>query len=447
MHLLLSILVSVLTFGAIGDGQTDNTQAINKAVAECARQGGGVVSVPRGVFLSGTIHMKSGVRLRLERGAVLRGVNDLNAYDSLHPVSDLSRYESGRGTVNFNSATDPVWSQAFIHFVGVSRSGIEGEGTIDGAQVFNPRGEEHQRGPHTILIANSRNLRFKDFKVVRASNYAILGYEIDKSSFTGIHIVGGWDGIHIRGCNHVKIDRCEMHTGDDAIAGGYWNHIRITHCTLNSSCNGIRMIQPSQNMLVEDCTIYGPGVEKHITSGNRNSAYAISLEPGGWGPAPGRLDNITLRRIKTITVLAPLSVTLSDDNTLGKLVVEDLTARDITGMALSVKSWGTARSEQVIIHRADLEFRGIDDPKLPAWFEGRPTSEWPCFPCYALYFRNVDKVSIRDTKCRFTGKDYRQAVIYDNVKKYEEKDLLCNGNHAHTALSVVSDKRTKQQKQ
>lgn len=148
-----------------------------------------------------------------------------------------------------------------------------------------------------------------------------------------------------------------------------------------------------------------------------------------------------------MTVLAPLSVTLSDDNTLGKLVVEDLTARDITGMALSVKSWGTARSEQVIIHRADLEFRGIDDPKLPAWFEGRPTSEWPCFPCYALYFRNVDKVSIRDTKCRFTGKDYRQAVIYDNVKKYEEKDLLCNGNHADTAFSVVSDKRTKQQKQ
>lgn len=445
MHLLLSILVSILTFGAVGDGKTDNTQAINKAVAECARQGGGVVSVPQGVFLSGTIHMKSRVRLRLEQGAVLQGTDSLASYDCLRPVSDLTRYESGRGTVNFNSATDPVWSQALIHFVGVSHSGIEGEGTIDGGQVFNPRGEEHQRGPHTILIANSRNLCFKDFKIVRASNYAVLGYEVDKSSFTGIHITGGWDGIHIRGCNHVKIDRCEMHTGDDAIAGGYWNHIRITRCTLNSSCNGIRMIQPSRNMLVEDCVIYGPGAEKHITSGNRNSAYAISLEPGGWGSAPGRLDNITLRRIKATTVLAPLSVTLSEDNTLGRLVVEDLTAHDITRMALSVKSWGTARSEQVVIRGADLEFRGIGDPKLPEWFEGRPTSQWPCFPSYAMYFRNVDKVSIRDSKCRFTGKDYRKAVIYDNVKKYEEKDLLYNCSHAGAALSVVSDKRAKQQ--
>lgn len=442
MHLLLSILISILTFGAIGDGKTDNTQAINKAVAKCARQGGGVVSVPQGIFLSGTIHMKSRVILRLERGAILRGIGDLSGYDYLHPVSDLSKYESGRGTVNFNSATDPVWSQALIHFVGVSHGGIEGEGTIDGAQVFNPQGEEHQRGPHTILIASSKNLRFKDFKIVRASNYAILGYEIDKSLFSGITITGGWDGIHIRGCNHVRIDRCEMHTGDDAIAGGYWNHIRITRCTLNSSCNGIRMIQPSRNMLVEDCTIYGPGAEKHITSGNRNSSYAISLEPGGWGSAPGRLDNITLRRIKVATVLAPLSVTLSEDNTLGRLVVEDLTARDITRMALSVKSWGTARSEKIVIRRADLEFRGIDDPKLPEWFEGRSTSEWPYFPSYAMYFRNVDKVSIQDSRCTFTGKDYRPSIIYKNVKSYEEKDVRSRSINTGLNFTVVSNKRT-----
>ena len=64
-----------------------------------------------------------------------------------------------------------------------------------------------------------------------------------------------------------------------------------------------------------------------------------------------------------------------------------------------------------------------------------------------MYFRNVDKVSIRDSKCRFTGKDHRKAVIYDHVKNYEEKNLLHNSIHAGAALPVMSDKRAKQQGQ
>ena len=79
MNLILSVLVSVLSFGAVGDGATDNTEAINRAIAHCALQGGGTVSVPQGVFVTGTVYLKSHVMLRLEAGATLKGTQQLDA--------------------------------------------------------------------------------------------------------------------------------------------------------------------------------------------------------------------------------------------------------------------------------------------------------------------------------------------------------------------------------
>ena len=423
MTSLLAIIFSILSFGAVGDGKTDNTQAITQAITQCAQQGGGTVVFPAGTYVTGTLHLQSGVTLRLEEEAVLMGSADLQRYQSLRTTLDLSRYESGRGTVNYNSATDPEWSRALIFCVGIDHAGIEGPGTIDVADVRNPKGEEGMRGPHTVLMAGCRDMRFEGFTVRRSANYAFLAYQIDRTTFRGLTITGGWDGIHIRGGKHITLDRCIMHTGDDAIAGGYWERATISHCTLNSSCNGIRMIMPSTRVEVSDCDIYGPGQHPHITSGKTSSDAAINIEPGAWGEAPGRLDKIVIRRVRATQVLTPLSVTLGEDNSCGSILVEDLVARDITRMALSVKSWGTAMTDRVTIRRADLQFRGIDDPNLPQWFKERPFSEWPVFPCYGMYFRNVGKLKIKDTHTSFTGKDYRKAIILDHVGKDTYKEM------------------------
>ena len=421
MFFFLSVIISILHLGAIGDNKTDNTQAINEAITVCARRGGGMVSVPQGIFLTGTIRLQSNVTLRLEQGAVLRGVDHLGAYASLQTTHDLSKYESGRGSVNFNSASDPEWSKAMIQCIDIKNAGIEGPGMIDGQHVENKRGEEHMRGPHTILVVNGERLRFKDFQISRSANYAILAYDIKDSKFNHLKIHEGWDGIHIRGCERVEISHCEMYTGDDAIAGGYWNNIKIHHNLLNSSCNGIRMIMPSTNMEIAHCDIYGPGLNKHRTSDKTTSDAAISLEPGGWGPAPGLLDNIHIHHIRATRVLTPLSVTLSDDNTAGTIRVDHITARDITRMALSVKSWGKAHTQRVTIKDVDLIFEGIDDPTLPEWFKNRPTDQWPVFPCWGMYFRNISEVSLRNIFLSFKGKDYRQAIMHDNVGKVEQK--------------------------
>ena len=73
-------IVNIRSHGAIGDGKTVNTRAIQKAIDACAAAGGGMIVVPAGVFVSGSIWLKPGVGLELRRGAVLRGSTDLADY-------------------------------------------------------------------------------------------------------------------------------------------------------------------------------------------------------------------------------------------------------------------------------------------------------------------------------------------------------------------------------
>ena len=420
MPLLLSIVISILSFGAVANNDSiNNAGAINRAISACAQQGGGTVRVPAGTYVTGSIYMQSRVTLRLERGAILRGSVRLADYAPLQTDIDLSRYESGQGTVNYNSATDPQWSRALIFGVGIHHAGIEGPGHIDGADVRNPLGEEHMRGPHTILLAGCSDIRFKDFSITRSANYAILAYQIDHTQFNALNITGGWDGIHVRGARHTSISRCTLHTGDDALAGGYWTDTRIDRCLINSSCNGIRMIMPSERVYITHCRFEGPGTHPHHTSGRTATETGIYLQPGAWGKAPGRMDHIYIDRCQMYNVLTPITVTLGDDNTAGTISINRLTGRKIGHMALSVKSWGTAPTDQVIISNSDIEYIGKDDRSLPEWFHGKSFDQWPFFPSWGMYFRNVHTVKLHRVKLRLIGKDYRPATLYDHVDRVQ----------------------------
>ena len=135
------------------------------------------------------------------------------------------------------------------------------------------------------------------------------------------------------------------------------------------------------------------------------------------------MDRIVIKRNRVREVLTPLCVTLSEDNTCGRIVIEDMVAHGITRMAMSVKSWGNAPTEKVVMRRCDLEFDGIDDPNLPAWFEGRSTSEWPVFPCWGMYFRNVGLVYINNVTLRLKGVDYRVPYMCHNVGEMKKRKL------------------------
>lgn len=324
-----AVVIDVTQHGVVGDGTTLNTEAFNRVIREAPE--GAVIWVPAGRFLTGTLHMKSHITLRLDSLAKIIGTTNLDEYDHYKPTKDMTRYDTGAGSVNANLTGDERWTKALVLGQNLEDVVIEGKGTFNGQHVTDSLGEESMRGPHTILLAESRNISLKDFHIHCAANYAVLGYELNDTKIDGLTIHEGWDGVHIRGGENLVIEHCDIQTGDDCIAGGYWTNMLIKDCKLNSSCNGIRMIEPSENLTIQGCSIYGPGVYYHRTSGAvKRSIYGIVLEPGAWGDAPGHTENVLIKDCRIDNVLSPVVYSMGEDNTCSGLTIDGLKATHIT---------------------------------------------------------------------------------------------------------------------
>ena len=418
-------IFNIKNYGARGDGKTINTQAINKAVTTCADAGGGTVFVPAGTYLTGTVQMKSHVTLLLEKGAVIKGIADLEAYVPYVPTREMDKYDN---------ANKFKWNRALILGVGVTDVTITGSGTIDGDHVFDPQGEERMRGPHTILFAESRNLSFSGFTVNNAANYAFMAYEIENAVYSNLTVNQGWDGIHIRGGKHIIIRNSSFYTGDDAIAGGYWEDMVITDCHINSSCNGIRMIMPADGLTISHCTFSGPGKYPHRTSKEKqrtNMLSAILLQPGGWGKAPGIVDRVHIHDISISNVNNPLMMVLNEGNYAGKILVERMKAIQVNAYATSVESWKGGMFDELIFRDISIEYVGRPDASTSDASLGQPHVDARDLPCWGWLVRNVKSITFENVDLSYTDTDPRPAFYFDNVGsisfkgvKYPENDHL-----------------------
>lgn len=149
--------VNITTYGAIGDGQKLNTEAIQKAIDECHGSGGGKVTFPKGTFLSGTIVLKDNVTLHFEQEAVLLGSTDVDDYKNMDPFTD------GLGI-------DVGW--ALLVAVDAKNISIEGNGTIDGqgtklraTQILTDTRSESLRWgrrPFLVRIVRCEGVKVKD---------------------------------------------------------------------------------------------------------------------------------------------------------------------------------------------------------------------------------------------------------------------------------------------
>lgn len=403
--------------GAKGDGTTPDTAAINRAVEACGEAGGGVVRFPAGRYLSGTVRLRSRVTLHLEAGATLVGTTELSAYERFTPPE-------GMPEANFN----PNWHRALVLGVGVEDVAIVGEGTIDGNKVHDPRGEERMRGPHTILMGQSNGIAIRGVAIRDSANYAIMLEDCSRAAIENVDIRGGWDGVHFRGwpghpCRDVTIVGCRFFTGDDAIAGRYWEETLISDCVLNSSCNGIRLIGPAEGLVIHDCLFFGPGHEPHRSSGRTNMLGGIVLQPGGWDPTEGRLDDVLISDVTMRNVTTPLHLSIKPNNPAGNVTVERMSATGVYRAAVSVESWAEEPIERVVFRDVALEFQGggtadhasrpVESPGLDA----RP------LPAWGLYARKVGTLVLDGVRLRLADADARPALRCDGVERLVLEDL------------------------
>lgn len=265
--------------GAIADGQTLNSAAIQAAIDQVSASGGGRVTIPTGVFLSGSLQIKAGVELHLAEGAVLLASSDYSHYTHQHSIPVITH-----GTVD-----EYVLPQrAFISGYKAHRSSITGTGTIHGnadnfieergRYIHSMRGpaggkSQYLERPFTIFIIESDDLALVDFTIQDPAFWALRITGCDHSRIERVKIltdlmVPNADGIDIDRCSHVLIKDCTLITADDCIslkscAGtaqyGDVSDITIDNCYMKTTSGAITLGTESVGNIcrvsVENCTV------------------------------------------------------------------------------------------------------------------------------------------------------------------------------------------------
>lgn len=286
--------VSISQYGARQDG-TVQTRSIQQAIDDCFLRGGGEVCIPKGVYVTGGLRLRSGVTLRLLAGAVLQGSCDPQDYlarleDALEPLGPEdacevmpTRYGLWNGDCfAFMYHAASRWNNALICAIRAHDIAIVGEAgaVIDGQDCFDALGEECYRGPHGIRIFACRNVTLQGYTLRNSANWAHAVYATQRLTVEKVRVEGGHDGINLRSCDDVRIADCVLHCGDDCIAGDDNCRVTVSRCEMNTACSAFRY--GGTHTLIEDCTFFGPA--EYLFRGSLSEEEKRSrarVSPGG----------------------------------------------------------------------------------------------------------------------------------------------------------------------
>lgn len=213
----------ITRYGAIHDSTQLQTAVIQKTIDEASRQGGGVVVIPKGTFLSGALFFKPNTHLHVSAGAVLKGSDDISDYPKMP-----SRME-GQNLEYF---------PALVNAYGLDGFTISGKGTIDGNglkywEAFWQRRKENPNctnlevsRPRLVFIWNCNNVQLQDVRLHNAGFWTSHYYKCTNVKILNLHIYSprkpvrapSTDAIDIDACSNVLIKGCYMSVNDDAIA-------------------------------------------------------------------------------------------------------------------------------------------------------------------------------------------------------------------------------------
>jgi polygalacturonase len=226
---LTPAIFNVRDFGATGDGTNKDTVAFQKTLDACAVSGGGEVVVPAGNYLIGSVQIGNRTILRLETNSVITGSGDTNDY----PMMDIrweGRWQPGR--------------RALIYSANVEHTGIIGPGRIEGnSAVAAP---QNPRGAVVLEPISCNGVRWEGFTVTQGGNWATHPTYCSDVEIKNLKIIGNRDGIDVDSCKNVRIEHCEINTGDDSIS-----------LKSGRGLDGARIGKPTEDVLIKNCNLVG----------------------------------------------------------------------------------------------------------------------------------------------------------------------------------------------
>ncbi len=324
-------------YGAVGDGVTKDTAAIQAAIDDCATTGGEVL-LQQGTFLSGMITLRSHITMDVDVSATLLGSQDAADYPDVSPPVTNTQLSNCRKALVYAESADDVH--------------VQGAGTIDGnaAGVATWNGDQVPEAtrPMVVFTVLSSNVTLQDVTVKNGAVWAVVNMQVQHLTIDGITVDSNLgpthDGIDVVDGNDVLVENCTIASGDDSIclksgsAGGLQN-VTVQNCKTTQSgvANGVKLgtasVGPFQNIDVENVTV----------ANAQAAALAVESVDGS------KISNVAFRHVTTTNVGTPIFVLLGsrtlDATKVGS--IDGVTFDDIQSSAM-LDNWGSILTGSIV---------------------------------------------------------------------------------------------------
>jgi polygalacturonase len=382
---LHAAVFDVTSFGAKGDGQTQNREAITKALDAAAAAGGGVVVFPPGIWLTGSLRLRSNITLQLERGAVIEASADASTYDPPEP-NQWDKFQDF-GHSHFHNSL--IWGE------GLENVAIMGGGRISGKALA--RGERGGGGDKAIALKLCHNVTLRDFSIANGGHFGILATGVDNLTIDNVLIDTNRDGIDIDSCRNVRISNSSINSpNDDAIT------LKGTHA--------LGAARLSANITITNCLVSGFEIGSLLDGSFKRTVQTAPDRDGPTGrikigtESEGDFRNITISNIVFDTSRG-LAIESVDGSHIEDVAVSNITMRNVSNAPIFIRLGSRMRAPDSppvgSIRRIMISNVVADDAD----------------PRYGSIISGIPGHDVEDVTLRGLRLVYRGGLTLDNVAK------------------------------
>jgi glycosyl hydrolase family 28 len=444
-------------FNIYSDGVTLNTRSIQFAIDYIHQQGGGRLVFDVGRFLTGSIHLKSGVILHLQEGAVLLGTLNPFDYDRKNFTALIFAHDQENIAITGKGVIDGQGRQVARNVAGNVHKGLVKD-------AFRNDRPEAEIRPMLIYFRSSKNIRIKGITLRNAASWVQTYDQCKNVQLDSVYVDSKafWnnDGIDIVDSDSVAVTNSFIDASDDGIclkshdAAQVCQNIFIRNCTIRSSANGIKFGTASyggfrniQILRIKVFDTYRSAIAvEAVDGGFIEGVQADSIEAYNTGNAfflrigqrvtgkKSRLENVRFSNI-----YVEISAAKPDAGYEYEGPIEDM-PRNIS--PASIAGLPNAYILNINLKNIEIKYPGGGNPlfakistdeldKVPEKPESYPEfSKFGELPAWGLYVRHANEISVTNLRLSCHKKDYRAAIVLDDVhdSQFFSTDIKEPGN-------------------
>jgi polygalacturonase len=356
---LHAAVFDVKTFGAVGDGKTVDTAAINKAIDAAHAAGGGTVEFSPGTYLSFSIHLQSNIALYLKHGATILAAETPPEGGGDYDPPETNRWDKYQDFGHSHWHNSLIWGEDLENVSILGPGLIYGKGLSRGSSARNraatnaPPSEAHRDGDRpeypnprdtleagignkSIALKNCHNVILRDFSILHGGHFAILATGVDNFTLDNLKIDTNRDGLDIDCCRNVRVSNCSVNSPwDDAI------------CPKSSYALGYA--RPTENLTIVNCFVTGGYQEGTLLDGTYRRFTGMETNRIGHTgrikcgtESNGGFKNITIANC-VFDYCGGLALESVDGAIMEDVTIDNIAMRDIVNSPIFIRLGNRAR--------------------------------------------------------------------------------------------------------